>query len=434
MSQTHPVRQITLFDSICLIVGIMIGTGIFESAPGVAQNTTGIWPLAGVWIVGGVLSLLGALTYAGLAQKYPQTGGDYVYLDHAFGRKISFLYAWCMLTVVRPGNLGAMAYVFARYAQQICPIGEHGMFIYACFCILLLSVTNLLGTREGKAIQNVLTVGKVLGICFLVLVGWFTAPTVSAAVVPQSPPSLALAMIFVLFAYGGWNEIAFVAAEVKDPQRNLYRSLVGGTAAVTLLYLVVNSTFLYSVGFEGLRQSDAVAHTIASRGLSGAGGIFVSALIALSAMGTINGMIFSGARIYYAMGQDHKLFAPLGTWSKRGTPFWSIFAESFITLALMALFSQSQSGFESFILYTTPLFYAFLALVAICAFKLLPAGSRLRGHTWSASLFLLTCLFMLAMSLQYAYENVSREILFSLAILALGFVIERFEAWRAKTK
>jgi APA family basic amino acid/polyamine antiporter len=432
----QPSREITLFDSVCLIVGIMVGTGIFESSPAVAQHTTGSTQLILVWVLGGVLSLLGAFTYAGLAQKFPETGGDYVFLKRAFGDRMSFIYAWTMLTVVRPGNIGAMAYVFARYAQQICPLGDQGLILYATGSILFASGLNLLGTKEGKGIQNFLTVAKVLGIVLLVAVAWgathVPAPEVT---IPIGAPSFTLALIYVLFAFGGWNEIAFVAAEVKDPQRNLFRALVGGTLLVTVLYLVVNVTFLHSVGFSGLQQYEAVAHTIAAHGLSHIGGVFVSALIAVSALGTLHGMIFSGARIYYAMGQDHPLFAPLGRWSKRGTPFWSITTESAITLALMALFSRAHNGFESLILYTTPLFWVFMALVAVATFRLLrDAASQVAGYPFTPAAFLATCFFMLAMSMQYAYDNGSKEILWSLLILAAGVVLERVESIRQKSR
>ncbi len=428
--ETQPIRQISLFDGICLVVGIIVGVGIFESAPAVALHSPNARFLIGIWIFGGVLSLLGALTYAGLAQTYPETGGDYVFLKKAFGPRVSFLYAWTMLMVVRPGNIGAMAYVFARYAHQMIPLGEHGLFIYASGAVLLLSFLNLLGTREGKGIQNFLTVSKVLGIGLLVATAWmFTTPDPSPPP-PEASPSFILALIFVLFAYGGWNEIAFVGAEVKRPEKNLFRVLVFGTLAVTALYLVVNLSYLHALGFDGLQARDgaAVSHAIMARHFGMAGAVFVASLISLSALGTVHGMIFSGARIYYAMGRDHRLFAPLGSWSKRGTPFWSIIAEACITIALMSLFFSSPSGFESLVLFTTPNFWIFMALVGVAAFKLLGRkGHRILGYPFTPAVFLLMCLFMLGMSAEYAYSNMSVEILWSCAILLAGIVLERIQ-------
>ncbi len=426
MTNAHPTKQISFFDGVCLIIGIMVGAGIFESSPAVAQHSPGASWLIALWTFGGVLSVLGALTYAGLATAFPETGGDYAFLKRAFGHRFSFYYAWSMLTVVRPGSIGAMAYVFARYANQLFPLGPHGLFLYACGCVVAVSVLNILGTRESRGVQDVLTTAKVLGITFLLLICLgISHGEVSLAATEPGTPSLALALIFVLFAYGGWNEIAFVASEVKDPERNLSRVLITGTVLVTILYVALNLGFLKAVGFEGLRQSDAVAHTIAHQSLSHYGAIFVSSLIAVSAFGAVHGMVFSGARIYYAMGQDHRLFHKLGQWSKRGTPFWSILTESVITLALMTFFSRSSSGFESLVLYTTPLFWVFMTAVGVSVFRLLGAGkpggkARILWHPWTTLLFISTCLFMLVMSLQYAYANVSSEILWSLAILAVA--------------
>ncbi len=421
----QPTRQISLFDAVCLIAGIMIGAGIFESSPAVAQNTSSASMLLLVWLVGGALSLLGAFTYAGLAQAFPETGGDYVYLKRAFGKRLSFVYAWSMLAVVRPGNIGAMAYVFARYADAVYPLGKNGLFIYASASVLLISALNLLGTRESKAIQNGLTVAKVGGIILLVGLA-FTRPPIelSAETIPTNP-SFTLALIYVLFAYGGWNEIAFVAAEVKNPQRNLFRALVGGTFVVAGIYFLVNCAFLYSLGFEGLRQSSAAAHVLASHTLSQTGGALVSALIAVSAWGALHGMIFSGARIYYAMGQDHRLFSRLGVWSENGTPVWSILTESGITLALMAAFAGSPSGFESFILFTTPLFWLFMVAVALAAFRLLRGP---QSRPLASALFLATGCFMLFMSLKYAADNLAIEVLGSVVILVLGVALERVES------
>lgn len=428
----QPARQISLWDGICLIVGIMVGAGIFESSPQVARNAPNETALVLLWIAGGLLSLLGAVTYAGLGRAIPQVGGDYAYLKQGFGERVGFWYAWTMLTVVRPGNLGAMAYVFAHYAQQIAPLGSSGLVFYAAGAIILLSLLNALGTRQGKGIQNWLTSTKVIGIGILVALalGMTAGPVDTATPAAPAQVSWIGALIFVLFAYGGWNEIAFVTAELKNPEKNLPRALVLGTLAVTVLYTVVNLGFLHALGFSGLQNADAVAHTIAATRLWGWGGVFVSVLIAVSALGAVHGMIFSGARIYYAMGQDHPLFSRLGEWSERGAPLWSIAAESSITVALMILFSQTRSGFESLVLYTTPLFWFFTGFVCIAAFRLPGVKAHIPGYPWVPLAFFLISVFLFVVSVQYAYENGSSEILWSIGLLLAGVVLERVEAWR----
>lgn len=232
-----PTRQLTLYDSTCIIVGIIIGVAIFRSSPVIASLLPNAAWLVGVWILGGVLSLIGALCYAELANAYPQCGGDYVYLTRAYGRPLGFLFAWSQLWVVRPGSIGAMAFAFADYANQIwpCAVGPSKpavLLAYAVGSIVVLTGINILGVREGKWTQNLLTTVKVLGLGVILIVGFCysgpqSPPAVAAVAAKPETLSLAafldkfgLAMIFVLFAYGGWNEMAYVAAEVKNPRKH----------------------------------------------------------------------------------------------------------------------------------------------------------------------------------------------------------------------
>ncbi len=242
-----PRRELTLYDSTCIIVGIIIGAAIYRSSPVIAGLSPSVTVLLGLWLLGGVLSLLGALCYAELATAYPHEGGDYVYLDPRLGRPVGFLFAWCQLWIVRPGSIGAMAYAFADYRQPHLAAGTDResagpvLVAYAAGSIVVLSGVNILGVREGKWTQNVLTTAKVLGLAAIVVIGLvYAAPQVSplplgegqgVTAVPAvssrhdfSLANLGLAMIFVLFAYGGWNEMAYVAAEVKEPRKNILRA------------------------------------------------------------------------------------------------------------------------------------------------------------------------------------------------------------------
>ena len=241
-SSYTPRRQLTLLDSTSIIVGIIIAVAIYRSSPDIAKAAPNIPWLLGVWLLGGLLSLVGALCYAELATAYPREGGDYVYLTRALGRPVGFLFAWSQLWIVRPGSIGAMAFAFADYANQIWPRAEDPLatpvlVAYAAGAVVLLSAVNFLGIREGKWTQNGLTAAKVIGLLAVVLVGLScAAPVVSAtggAVPSKAPPSpfsnFAGAMILVLFTYGGWNEMAFVAAEVRHPRRNILRAAAGHT-------------------------------------------------------------------------------------------------------------------------------------------------------------------------------------------------------------
>lgn len=445
-----PRRELTLFDSTCIIVGIIIAAGIYRSSPVVAQSVPNAWVLLAVWLLGGVLSLIGALCYAELATAYPKEGGDYVYLTRAFGRPLGFLFAWCQLWIVRPGSIGVMAYAFAEYANHIWPRADgvgagYVLVLYAVGAIVALTLINILGVREGKWTQNVLTTAKVLGLGAIVVVGLLnsspeSSPTVlakhaDAAASGASEFSLAnfgLALIFVLFTYGGWNEMAYVGAEVKDPRKNILRALLIGTVAVTAIYVLVNLAFLHAVGFAGARNA-TVAADVLELGIGPWAGVAISVLICISALGAVNGQIFTGARIYYAMGSDHRLYAWMGRWNARlGTPVWSLVIQGAITLALTVWFGLSRNGFESMVKFTTPVFWFFLILVGMAVFVLRwrePATERpylVPGYPVTPVVFCLSSAFIVYESLAYAVANGSWEAFWSLGLLAVGVIMSFF--------
>ena len=269
-----PKRELSLFDSTCIIVGIIIGAGIYQMAPDIAKGAGSGWGVMAIWVVGGLLSLCGALSYAELATAYPVEGGDYVYLSKAYGRWAGFLFGWAQLTVVRPGDIAVMAFAFATYGRAIYdPLAgypELSQRLFAGAAVLVLTLINILGVNQGKWTQNLLTTAKALGLLAIVGVA-LISPGGTRAVTEVGGLPLSLALIFVLFTYGGWNEMAYVAAEVKNPRRNIVRALVTGTAAVITLYLLVNGAFLYTLGYNGLATSKAVASGNRGDGLSDAG-------------------------------------------------------------------------------------------------------------------------------------------------------------------
>jgi amino acid transporter len=439
-----PRRELTLFDSTCIIVGIIIAAGIYRSSPDVARQAPNAAWLIGLWLMGGFLSLVGALCYAELATAYPKEGGDYVYLTRAFGRWVGFLFAWCQLWIVRPGSIGAMAYAFAEYANRIWPRAEDGsavyvLMAYAAGSILVLTLVNMLGVPEGKWTQNVLTTAKVLGLAMIVAVGFaHAAPSPAAVAVQPEMPKLSLAsfgfaMIFVLFTYGGWNEMAFVGAEVKEPRKNILRALLGGTLAVTLIYVLVNLAFVHALGMAGARHP-AVAAEVLELGIGPRAGQAISLLICISALGAINGQIFTGARIYYAMGSEHRLYAWLGRWNaRRGTPIASLVIQCAITLALVVCFGLSREGFESMVKFTTPAFWFFLMLVGVSVFVLrhreptVARPYRVVGYPFTPILFCLSCAFMVYASLEYAVANRSWEAIWSIVVLLLGVLMSFYK-------
>lgn len=365
--QETPRKELSLLDSTCLIVGIIIGTGIYTMSPDIAKGAGGGWGVMAIWLVGGLISLCGALGYAELASAYPREGGDYVYLSRAFGRWAGFLFGWVRMVIVQPGDIAVMAFFFAVYAAVLydpLPEGRQAatLRLYACAAVVVLTAINIIGVKAGKWAQNVLTILKALGLLAIVGVALAAPPGRAAAAAAVESRPWSLALILVLFAFGGWNEMAYVAAEVKNPGRNILRALVLGTAAVTVLYLLVNAAFLYTLGYEGLAMSSAPAADSVAAALPAAGGRIISAMICLSALGAANGLVLTGARISYAVGAEHRAFRALGQWHPRtGTPLRALLVQGAIAVTLILVLGS----FVEAVLYTAaPVYLFFVATSA----------------------------------------------------------------------
>jgi amino acid transporter len=407
-----------------MMVGIVIGVGIYESPPRVAANVSDPTALLLAWALGGVLAFIGALCYAELATAYPRSGGDYVYLSRAYGSWVGFLYGWAELLVIRTGSIAAMSFVFSDYMTRIAPLGPRSSVVYAVCIVGLLSLVNVRGVREGTWTQNALTVSKVLGLSMIVLIGVFfvLTPGSSPSASPISSGSFPLAMIFVLWTYGGWHENAYIAAEVKEPQRNIPRSLLFGTGLVTLMYLAINWAFLRGLGFQQVRASQAVAADVLSLSFGSAGAHLMVILVAVSALGAVNGQIFTGARISYALGQDHWVLSRLGTWSERfGTPTWALITQALITMTLIVTIG-SRDGFEALVKYTAAVFWFFFLLTGVSLFILRWKDREqarpylVIGYPLTPLVFCMSSAYMLYGSLSYAPQ----ESLLGAAIVLIG--------------
>ena len=442
--QDTPKRQLTLFDSTCLIVGIIIGAGIYEVAPMVAGGTCLWWGFLLIWVVGGLLSLCGAFGYAELASAYPEEGGDYVYLNRAYGPWAGFLFGWIQLIVVRPGDIVGMAFIFAHYARTLYDpldgilVPYHVLpweafqdadvavskLAYASLAVVVLTAIHIIGVREGKWTQNVLTLIKAVGLLVIVGVALFapgTNPIVTAAG-ELNYQGLSLALILVLFSFGGWNEMAYVAAEVKDSRHNIARALVLGTSAVTVLYLLVNGAFLYALGYEGVVNSKEVATDTVSTVFPQLGANLVSALICISALGATSGLIFTGARISYAIGTDHRLFGFMGRWDPRtGTPVFALVVQGI--LAILLIFALGS--FVDAILYTAAAVYTFYFATNLAVIVLrfrdpdTERPYRVTGYPVTTLLFMAVCGFLVYSAVIYK----PRVALVGLIVLLLGLPV-----------
>ena len=372
--------KLGLWDSVSIIVGIIIGVGIFETPAVIFNDVPNVWVGLGVWLLGGVLALLGALCFAELATAYPRSGGEYVYLTRAFGPLAGYLFAWAQLAIIRPGSIGAVAYVFALNADQMLGLGGSGVLVLACASIGVLTAINVLGVVLGAWTQNLLTLAKVVGLVALVVVAltWGNADHLQPNPTPSRGAWFATVMIAVLWTYSGWQEAAYVVAEVKDRRRNIPRALIMGTLAVTLIYLLVNAAYIYGLGFDNLRvYGDSSAAALLGLVLPGYGTKLMAILIIVSALGAINGMIFTTARIYAEFGLDHRLFSPLSHWSRRlGTPARALIVQGVISIALVGGVAayewaeQSRNTFGSMLNFTAAVFWFFFLLTGAAFFWL----------------------------------------------------------------
>ena len=424
-------KELGVLDSTCIIVGIIIGAGIYETAPTVAAAAGSGIAALGIWLAGGVLALCGALCYAELATAYPHQGGDYIYLTRAYGRGTGYLFGWSQLMIIRPGDIALMAFIFGRYALQISPV-ELSPRIWAVAVIIILTSINILGVRQGKWTQNILTVIKAAGILFIIAAALF-APSSSSGSAPQpvNAAGIQLAFILVLFTYGGWNEMAYVAAEVRSPEKNILRALLAGTCGVMLLYLLINAAFLGALGYKGLIESQAVAvDTIASAFPQTADRI-IAVLICISALGAVNGLIFTGSRITYAVGRDHSLFNFFGKWHQKfSTPARALMLQGAIAIVIVL----AAGSFIDTILYTAPAVWLFFFGTGLSVFLLRRKEPdtlrpyRITAFPLPAVLFCLFSLFMFYSSLTYAFKVKP----FGLIILAVSIFAGIFSYIAAK--
>ncbi|MDP2639327.1 MAG: amino acid permease [Betaproteobacteria bacterium] len=372
-AQPKPVLE--LRDTIALIVGIVVGAGIFKAPSLVAANAGDAWVMLGAWLLGGAVSLIGALCYAELATACPHAGGEYHFLTRAYGRKLSFLFAWARLAVITTGSIALLAFVFGDYCSRLYSLGGQSSAIYAALIVVALTAVNIAGVKSGAATQNWLTALQLSGLLALAVAGLALAPAADTAAAPAGAdpgqPAFGLAMVFVLLTYGGWNEAAYISAEVKPGRRNMLRALMWSMFIVTALYLLVNLAYLRGLGLAGMARSQVVAADLLQQVWGSAGAQAISVLIAISALTSINATIIFGARSNYALGCDWPLLGFLGRWNARtGSPTQALLAQGAVALVLIAFGARMRQGFETMVDYIAPVFWLFFLLTGLALFVL----------------------------------------------------------------
>jgi APA family basic amino acid/polyamine antiporter len=309
------VRRLGLFDATMIVMGGIIGAGIFINPYVVARQAHTPFLILSAWLAGGAVALAGAFVYAELAARYPYVGGQYAYLREAYHPSIAFIYGWALLLVTQTGGMAAVAVTFARYFLEITGASLKD-WVVAALALFLLSVINCLGVRAGTSFQNLLMVLKILAIAMLVLCGLlFTAsPRGLAGPLLDRPASTGLltamgaAMTPVMFAYGGWQTASFVSGELKEPRRHLARGLLLGVCGVILIYTVVNFVYLYVLGADGLAVTETPASAVMRLSLGERGAALIAVGIAISTLGFLSQGMLTAPRVYFAMAKDGLFF------------------------------------------------------------------------------------------------------------------------------
>jgi len=435
-SSSGPAQVLSLGDATAIIVGLIVGAGIFKTPSLVAGFSAGETMMIVWWVAGGLISIVGAMCYAELATAYPSAGGEYHFLGRAFGRQIAFLYGWARLTVIVAGSIALFAFLFGDYFSRVVNLGEHSPALWAGIVVIALTAVNYVGIRAGKATQDVFTVLEVGGLVLIVVAGLFLAPEVPAVAPAVAAEAMkpwhagaGLAMIFVLFTYGGWNDAAYISAEVRERERNMARALFLSIGLVMLLYVLVNLAYLKGLGYAGMAKSDAVAADLLGRVWGPAGEKLISVMIAIAAITSINGSIIVGARSNYALGRDWPLLSFLGRWDEAsGSPRNAMLVQGAIALALVIFGAIGKSGFQGLVEFSAPVFWAFFLLTGVSLFVLrakeprAPRPFRVPGYPVVPAIFVLACAYLLYSSLDYHRAHA----LVGLAVLALGAVVMLF--------
>ncbi|MEN9900023.1 MAG: hypothetical protein RLZZ152_1067 [Pseudomonadota bacterium] len=364
------LRLLHPFSAVALIVGIVIGAGIFKTPSLVAALSGDAgWALV-LWVTGALISIVGALCYAELCTAYPNAGGDYHFLHRAFGRNISFIYGWSRAMIINTGSIALLAFVFGDYISTLVSLGTYSSVIWALLVVVFLTAVNLAGIHASSRMQTWLTVTEIVGLLAVVLAGfWVDAPASGAVqwfAQAPAPAQWGLCLVFVLLTFGGWNEAAYISAELKGGPRTMVWVILASMLTLTVIYLLVNTALLLGLGLSGLSQSKTAASDLLGFAFGPLAQKALGLFVAIAALTSINATMFVGARTNFAVGNDWKALRKLGQWQLDiGSPKQALLLQALISIGLIALGTQEADGFSAMVEFTAPVFWGFLFLVGL---------------------------------------------------------------------
>ncbi len=440
------VRQVGLFDATMMVMGGIVGAGIFMNPYVVARQVHSPVLILSVWIAGGVIALFGAFVYAELGDRKPNVGGPYAYLRDAYHPAVGFLYGWVLLLVIQTGGMAAATVIFARYFLELTHLSLSERTV-GTLTVAALTLINCLGVKFGSRVQSALMLLRIVAIAGLIVTGLASAHVSHPLLRPildRTPgfdllTAIGASMVPILFAFGGWQTANFIGSELKDPRRNLSRALLMGVAGVVLLYLGVNIVCVRVLGPRGLADTTAPATTVMRLALGNRGAMLIAAGIAISTLGFLSQSILTGPRVYFAMAQDGLFFQGASRISRRTrVPIVAIVLQSAWTIVVML-----TGRYEQILNYVVSMDFLFLGLTATCLFVLRKRerrsgstrepcekvpGFRVPGHPFTTAIFIAASWLIVA-DIFYKYPA---NTLVGFLILLAGFPAYAF--WRSRQK
>jgi APA family basic amino acid/polyamine antiporter len=433
-------RRLGLFDATMIVMGGIVGSGIFMNPYVVARQVHSSALILAVWVLGGLIALAGAFIYAELSARRPQVGGQYAYIREAYHPLVAFIYGWALLLVTQTGGMAAVAVTFARYFVELTRVPAADWLI-GVLALGALTVINCLGVKAGSTTQSILMVLKIVAIAALVgcglLLGGHRAGDAAAGPILDRPVSLDLltaigaAMVPVLFAYGGWQTACFIASEVREPRKNMPRGLIIGVIGVILLYLGVNFACVRVLGTSGLARTTAPASDVMRSVLGDTGSRLIAAGIAISTLGFLSQSMLTAPRVYYAMAEDGLFFKSVG-WIH---PRTRVPAAAIILQGVCAIIIALSGRYEQILNYVVSVDFIFFGLSATCIFALrrhdtgagtAASGYNIPGHPVTTVLFVAASWLVVAnMVFKYPTNTV-----IGLAIMLAGVPVYFF--WRRR--
>ena len=396
------------------------------------------WALV-LWVVGALISIAGALCYAELCTAYPNAGGDYHFLQRAFGRDLSFMYGWSRATIINTGSIALLAFVFGDYMSTLVPLGAYSSAIWALGIVVLLTLVNLAGLNASSRLQMLLTVLEVLGLVAVVVAGfWVDAPAsgaISWFVQAPAPAQWGLCLVFVLLTFGGWNESAYVSAELRGGPRTMVWVIVASMAALTAIYLLVNLALLMGLGLKGLASSKTAASDLLGLAFGPWAHKALGLFVAIAALTSINATMIVGARTNFAVGRDWNALRKLGQWQLQlGSPRQALWMQALISIALILLGTQEADGFSAMVEFTAPVFWGFLFMVGLSVIWLRQTDGQTERpfkvplYPLLPLIFCGACAWLTYSSITYAISQ--KAIHVSMWLIASGVVALLVLRWR----